>query len=700
MEQQHSAFPPQPNILSGGNRQGEHHAHLPSPSSLPSPFGSFPRPDHSRQGYSTEGYPKDAFGRDFSVRLGGTDSFPSGRGDSFAADGLNFGAENFSTDRESVAKDSDLLHTRGVGGDSRVSYAREPENCTPSFVREKDSLSSEERSSKKFRRGGWWNDPEPGERPSEIAGAPREMESIRQDADAGATVASFVGPAGGIGAFRSVGQRGTGVSLGNSGTGGGDDGCAEVGGVGGLVVAVGRGASTDGEVGPAEVRDGTGSCAGTGIDVEATDDGDNVEGWDGDSRDKGEKDFNGKKKRAELWQDAEMDALVSAYRHIHMRLAVAGKKGKHLFKSANEKWKEVRNLLLPLGVDRQPKEIERKWSNLSTAFKQISDWNKKVGKPSYWELDEALKKEKTKAKELPATFRVQLYEAMAEFLGDRTATRRSRGWTQYEGSDRPPLMLEAGNLVSGGSECSSGVVDIPLPLDKLACQIVNDPTSQKRTRVVLVAPGSFNPPTYMHLRMFELARDALMEDGFEVIGGYMSPVNDAYGKKGLASADHRIRLCQLACSDSSFIMVDPWEAKQSSYQRTLTVLNRVDHAINSHGYGNDVKVRVMLLCGADLVESFTTPGVWIPDQVQTLCREHGIVCISREGKDLRKIVFESDLLYELRKRFIIVDEAISNNISSTKIRRNLARGLSIKYLTPDNVISYVSLHHLYDQKQS
>jgi nicotinamide mononucleotide adenylyltransferase len=76
---------------------------------------------------------------------------------------------------------------------------------------------------------------------------------------------------------------------------------------------------------------------------------------------------------------------------------------------------------------------------------------------------------------------------------------------------------------------------------------------------VLVATGSFNPPTYMHLRMFELAKDELQQRGYSVLGGYMSPVNDAYKKKGLLSAAHRIRLCELACESSSFVMVDRWE---------------------------------------------------------------------------------------------------------------------------------------------
>ncbi len=38
-------------------------------------------------------------------------------------------------------------------------------------------------------------------------------------------------------------------------------------------------------------------------------------------------------------------------------------------------------------------------------------------------------------------------------------------------------------------------------------------SSQEKTKVVLLACGSFNPITNMHLRMFELARDHLEDTG-------------------------------------------------------------------------------------------------------------------------------------------------------------------------------------------
>jgi hypothetical protein len=142
-------------------------------------------------------------------------------------------------------------------------------------------------------------------------------------------------------------------------------------------------------------------------------------GWEGRaSADWADKAKSSKKRRADNWQDTEVDGLVAAYRQIHVKLAVAGKRGKTVFGSAYEKWNETQQLLNRMGIERQAKEIERKWSNLYTGFKQILEWNKRLGNRSYWEVDEQTKKEKTKAKELPSTFRMELFDAMIEFLGD------------------------------------------------------------------------------------------------------------------------------------------------------------------------------------------------------------------------------------------------------------------------------------------
>ncbi|GAV68820.1 CTP_transf_2 domain-containing protein [Cephalotus follicularis] len=236
-------------------------------------------------------------------------------------------------------------------------------------------------------------------------------------------------------------------------------------------------------------------------------------------------------------------------------------------------------------------------------------------------------------------------------------------------------------------------MDIPLPLDKLQLGLTD--SNRGKVYVVLVATGSFNPPTFMHLRMFELARDALNAEGYWVIGGYMSPVNDAYKKRGLISADHRIQLCNLACRSSEFIMVDPWEANQSSYQHTLTVLSRVKSFLSENGLISMDSLKVMLVCGSDLLHSFSIPGVWIREQVRTICRDYGVVCIRREGQDLEKIITDNEILKENESNIKMVDELVQNEISSTRLRECVSRGLSIKYLTVDEVTSYIRENQLY-----
>ena len=57
-------------------------------------------------------------------------------------------------------------------------------------------------------------------------------------------------------------------------------------------------------------------------------------------------------------------------------------------------------------------------------------------------------------------------------------------------------------------------VDVELPLEKLVCKLPKAPNRGPYKPVVLVSCGSFNPPTVMHLRMFELAKDHLTQVTF------------------------------------------------------------------------------------------------------------------------------------------------------------------------------------------
>ncbi|VDI26012.1 nicotinamide mononucleotide adenylyltransferase [Mytilus galloprovincialis] len=81
--------------------------------------------------------------------------------------------------------------------------------------------------------------------------------------------------------------------------------------------------------------------------------------------------------------------------------------------------------------------------------------------------------------------------------------------------------------------------------------------------------------------------------------------------------------------------------------------------------------------------------------IEYIVGKHGLVCITREGSDPRKFIYESDVLTKYEDNIHILTEWIHNDISSTKIRRSLRRGDSVKYLLQDCVIDYVNKHGLY-----
>ncbi|XP_071948510.1 nicotinamide/nicotinic acid mononucleotide adenylyltransferase 1-like isoform X1 [Antedon mediterranea] len=281
--------------------------------------------------------------------------------------------------------------------------------------------------------------------------------------------------------------------------------------------------------------------------------------------------------------------------------------------------------------------------------------------------------------------------------------------------------------------------------------------SSSCTRVLLLCCGSFNPITNMHLRMFEIAKDYLHRTGnYKVLGGIISPVNDAYGKKDLIDSVHRLEMCRLALQSSDWIKVDSWECEQNKWHPTAKVLKHhqqttpAKYMTNKDAQSRGVKrrrpnqgestqdneennsrvsprlqgrykpvkltpsipntqrfvhseaqdqiegdIEIKLLCGADLLESFAVPGLWSDQDMEYIVNKHGLVVITREGSNPHKFVYESDVLYRNFTNIHIVTEWIYNEVSSTRIRRALNRNESIRYLVPDPVVQYIKSNELY-----
>ncbi|KAI0009384.1 Nucleotidylyl transferase [Xylariaceae sp. FL0662B] len=234
-----------------------------------------------------------------------------------------------------------------------------------------------------------------------------------------------------------------------------------------------------------------------------------------------------------------------------------------------------------------------------------------------------------------------------------------------------------------------------------AHRLLRQQTSDSRVPLVLVACGSFSPITYLHLRMFEMANDyARINTQFEVIGGYLSPVSDAYKKAGLASSNHRVRMCELAVEEtSSWLMVDPWEAIQPDYMPTAKVLDHFEYEINqvlggvlSADGSTRRHVKIMLLAGADLIGTMSTPGVWAESDLDHILGSFGAMIVERSGTDMDEALAS---LQPWEDNIHVIHQMIQNDVSSTKIRLFLKRDMSIQYLIPQPVIQYIEQHGLY-----
>lgn len=268
-------------------------------------------------------------------------------------------------------------------------------------------------------------------------------------------------------------------------------------------------------------------------------------------------------------------------------------------------------------------------------------------------------------------------------------------------------------------------------------------TALGRQPVILLMCGSFNPITNMHLRLFEIARDYLQDDGrYKVVKGILSPVSDHYKKKGLISASHRVEMARLATKGSDWIHVDAWESEQDAWIETIKVMRHYSHVCTMEGCheeeleeqscccekrkalsckislkrrrderdndfltfrdSNDPsedQAKVMLLCGADVLHSFCVKDLWKKEDIEEIVGRFGILCVSRHGSSVpRQLIQDVDILWKCRFNIHIVDNWILNATSSTDVRREARRGHSVRFLVPDAVAKYIEGNRVYTDK--
>lgn len=114
----------------------------------------------------------------------------------------------------------------------------------------------------------------------------------------------------------------------------------------------------------------------------------------------------------------------------------------------------------------------------------------------------------------------------------------------------------------------------------------------------------------------------------------------------MAPSKHRNQMIKLALkplmNQANWIHLDEWESKQDHWIRTLEVLQHHSKKLENQKDSSKEKIRLMLLCGSDMFESFNLPNLWQDDDIETIVRDFGILIIHRDISDPWKTLNDSE----------------------------------------------------------
>ena len=187
--------------------------------------------------------------------------------------------------------------------------------------------------------------------------------------------------------------------------------------------------------------------------------------------------------------------------------------------------------------------------------------------------------------------------------------------------------------------------------------------------------GSFNPIHHAHL---VCARAVAEEMGFEKVA--LVPSNQPPHKpvnKAIAPAKHRLAMCRLAVEGSALFEVDDLEIQRNGASYTIDTVRE----LRRRGAGE-----VHWMIGADMLQMLPH---W--HEPAALLAETRFIIVARPGWS---IDWENlPPAYHFLQNHVVIAPQLE--ISATDIRRRVADGKSIDYLTPNSVVRYISANNLY-----
>lgn len=87
--------------------------------------------------------------------------------------------------------------------------------------------------------------------------------------------------------------------------------------------------------------------------------------------------------------------------------------------------------------------------------------------------------------------------------------------------------------------------------------------------------------------------------------------------------------------------------------------------------------------------------MWSQKDLEHILGQYGTFIVERSGTDIDSALSS---LQQWKENIWVIQQIIQNDVSSTKIRLLLRRGMSVRYLMPSPGITYIKENGLYEEE--
>ena len=190
---------------------------------------------------------------------------------------------------------------------------------------------------------------------------------------------------------------------------------------------------------------------------------------------------------------------------------------------------------------------------------------------------------------------------------------------------------------------------------------------------IAIMGGTFNPIHYAHLLSAEQVREGLGYDKILFVPAARPPQKS---QPDMVSAEHRYQMALLATVDNPYFEVSRIELERAGPSYTIQTIKALQLIYKK-------KTELAWIIGADSLIEYK---IWKDfNDVLTQCT---MIVTTRPNYSLESVPLE------IRNR-VVTFRITGSDISATEIRERVRNNISIRYLVPESVATYINEHRLY-----